>query len=231
MELKKQINLTIGPGGEVRWGCPLPPNYRVDENERCIELPLVLTITHDTPLILDAGCALNYPKTHTWVRGHIVHVGLGREPHHAHARRHYVEADLRNLPFRTASCPSVVCVSTLEHIGMDNRHYGWDANTRFRESWVRAAIELRRVATETILVTVPCGRSETHPSGRWAAFDERDLAILLQLFAPIDYSLAGYQKDETGWRLAPPAALYEESAWNAEGQVVGMAALWAQVTT
>ena len=36
----------------------------------------------------------------------------------------YVTADLRELPFADESFDTIVCVSTLDHVGMDNSAYG-----------------------------------------------------------------------------------------------------------
>ena len=67
-------------------------------------------------------------------------------------------ADVRALPFRDREFGVAVCISTLEHVGRDNRAYGLgaDEGTGGPEE---ALLELRRVASRTLL-SVPTGERE-----------------------------------------------------------------------
>ena len=42
----------------------------------------------------------------------------------------YVYCDLRDLPLRDAFYDTVISLSTLEHVGMDDEHYGSDGRPR-----------------------------------------------------------------------------------------------------
>jgi hypothetical protein len=65
-------------------------------------------------------------------------------------------ADVRALPFADDSYDVAVCLSTLEHVGMDNANYGLQEGAG---GDVEALRELGRVAPR-VLLTVPAGRDE-----------------------------------------------------------------------
>ena len=69
-----------------------------------------------------------------------------------------VEADVRSLPFRDVEFGAAICISTLEHVGRDNRAYGLAAEHN-AEGPLAALHELRRVAGRTLL-SVPTGERE-----------------------------------------------------------------------
>jgi SAM-dependent methyltransferase len=90
-----------------------------------------------------------------------------------------VRADVRELPFRGGSIDVAFCISTLEHVGQDNRVYG--AGHEHDPDAIAAALaELARVLARAgrLLVTVPTGADEEHEwfvqraPERWAAFFE-----------------------------------------------------------
>jgi SAM-dependent methyltransferase len=69
-----------------------------------------------------------------------------------------VVADVRELPFSDGELDVAVCISTLEHIGRDNRVYGLDAE-RDGNGPLAALSELRRAAGR-LLLSVPTGERE-----------------------------------------------------------------------
>ena len=111
-----------------------------------------------------------------------------------------VVADMRDLPFPERSFDLALCVSTLEHVGRDNRVYGVDAR---REGGIPEALaELRRVLDRRgrLVVTVPCGEREEHdwflqdePSGWNEAFLAAGFAVVAQ---------EAYERGAEGWRPA-----------------------------
>jgi SAM-dependent methyltransferase len=113
-----------------------------------------------------------------------------------------VLADVRDLPFPDRSFDLVLCVSTLEHVGRDNRVYGADATG---EGGIDDALEeLRRVLDRRgrLVVTVPCGEREEHewfvqdePSGWNEAFLAAGFAVVAQ---------ETYERLAQGWRAADP---------------------------
>lgn len=184
---------------------PLPPLYGIGLDERVVELPWVFA-QKPSGRALDAGSSLNH--------GHVLERFLPAfseltivtlEPEEVafpNRRVSYVYADLRELPFREDAFDSIVCVSTLEHVGMDNALYGAETPAG-EDAWratARAIEELRRVLVPggMVFVTVPYGVREDH--GWQRQFDRADVDRLLDLLAPDDFSLAVYRYTERGWQ-------------------------------
>lgn len=157
--------------------------------------------------ILDAGSVLNHPRILAYCRREGIHpisiVTLhyeGRAEVSDEVR--YEFADLRHLPYRDGWFSSVICLSTLEHVGMDNRMYGDSASGSESPTHeaLRAMQELRRVTQVggLLLLSVPFGARDHRP---WIRIVDGDaLRSLVQ--AP------GWRVDDTrivratrdGWR-------------------------------
>jgi hypothetical protein len=134
-------------------------------DERVVELPLAVALARRQPTghVLDAGAALNLRITHDALPAgqRMVHVtqSAAAEPALLDGNRFsYLWADLRDLPFAAGVFDLALCVSTLEHVGMDNRRYGGPAENS-PQSALKAVAELHRVvhAEGCILITVPFG--------------------------------------------------------------------------
>ena len=117
----------------------------------------------------------------------------------------YVYADVRKLPFADSAFDVVACISTLEHIGMDNTRYGGaarahgDVGTETRAAFA----ELLRVLAPggTLYASVPFGAREDH--GWLRQLDQADLDDLLGVAEPGNASFV-YAYSRKGWQLTPP---------------------------
>jgi len=68
------------------------------------------------------------------------------------------QADVRKLPYADGSFDLVTCISTLEHIGMDNSEWHIEGGQE-TEGDLKALVEMRRVLSGEgrLPVTVPFG--------------------------------------------------------------------------
>jgi SAM-dependent methyltransferase len=113
-----------------------------------------------------------------------------------------VRADARNLPFPDGAFDVAFCISTLEHVGFDNRRYGYEEKPD--EGGMESALtELRRVLTRDgrLLVSVPCGEPQHH--GWYVQFDPAGWRSLFEQGGFSVHELEYYQHHADGWRAAP----------------------------
>ena len=176
-----------------------PPGH----DERVVEIPWVLARYAGEPRVLDVGYAYAEPVYLAALLALGAHelVGVDLVENEIPGLRPVV-ADLRELPFEQDSFDLVFCVSTLEHIGLDNRVYGLAAE-RDERGRSRALRELRRVLARggRLLVTVPCG--EPQDLG-WQVQDDVD--GWNRLFTRAGFFIAEeevYELGDAGWRAAP----------------------------
>ncbi|MGB9184342.1 MAG: methyltransferase domain-containing protein [Solirubrobacteraceae bacterium] len=201
-------------------GGRLPEGYGAGFNERVVEYPWALTrLSGDD--VLDAGSTFNHAALLDRFSGKNLTIAtLAPEPRSFVERRiSYIYADLRALPFRDDAFDQVLCVSVLEHIGMDNRGYGADAPAAShpRAEARRALVELTRVVRPggRINLTVPYGtRTEM---GWFRQFDQEDVNELLAGVTAESIDVSVYRRDDSGWQLttleAASGAAYADGAY------------------
>jgi SAM-dependent methyltransferase len=167
-------------------------------DERAIEIPWALSRIGGARRVLDVGSA-NAPAAYLaalltagipeLVFADVVEADLPG----------FVGADVRELPFPDASFDLALCISTLEHIGRDNRVYG--AAEECEGGELAALQELRRV-NRRLLVTIPTGDDEDHG---WFVQREPDAWNRLFLDAGLDVDEEEiYALGPDGWRAAGP---------------------------
>lgn len=172
-------------------------------DERAIEIPWALSRVAPVDRVLDLGTANAEPayvaalvtaKPRELVGADLVEADV--------PGLRTVVADLRDLPFADRAFDLVLCISTLEHVGRDNRVYGVDAP---REGSIEAGLEeLRRVLDRSgrLVVTVPCGEPEEHD---W--FVQRDPEGWNRAYLAAGFAVAAqetYELTPEGWRAADP---------------------------
>ena len=174
-------------------------------DERLIEIPWVLSRLGDAKRVLDVGYANAEPAyLAALVNAEVddlVGVDLAERP--VPGLRSVV-ADARSLPFDSGSFDAVICISTLEHVGRDNRLYG-GAEEHDERGIATALEELRRVVAPSgrLLVTVPTGTGEDHgsfvqlPPDEWLGLYERAGLVV------VEHEV--YGKGAHEWSWAEPA--------------------------
>jgi SAM-dependent methyltransferase len=171
-------------------------------DERVVEIPWTLARLRGERRVLDVGYAFAEPAYLAGLAAAVPDglVGVDLIERDVAGLRPVV-ADVRALPFASRSFDAALCISTLEHVGLDNRVYG-GPRERDESGPVTALRELRRVLARRgrLLVTVPTGRPEEQPTQV-----VHDPAAWLALFRSggfLVHEHEVYERTPAGWRAA-----------------------------
>src|ERR1044072_199712 len=186
----------------------LPKGYGYRLDARIIEIPWVLSRVRQWKdgRFLDAGSALNYDivlSAPALKEKQTTIVTLAPEGQAFwQLGVSYVFGDLRDLDFRDSRFDSIACISTIEHIGMDNSMYAGPAEIARRgdpRECLLAVKELKRVLKPggVLYITFPFGRYENH--GWFQQFDAALVDTLFEAFGPSDYKENIFQYYPDGW--------------------------------
>ena len=203
-------------------GAALPPAFGFRLDERVIEIPWIFSRIAPAPgRFLDAGSALNHEETIARLmayRKDLTIMTLAPERQAFWDRGiSYHFGDLCALPFRDQWFDEIACISTLEHVGMDNLNYGESGEPALqRESFQEAARELWRVLKPggALLITVPFGKRQDVVWSNVVFMQQFDPALVQSLVGCFDGGMTRicyYQYHPDGWQLSD-----EESCRNAE---------------
>ncbi len=195
----------------------LPDGYGFRLDERVIEYPWVLSrLSLNSGHLLDAGASLNHEyllQLSLLMRKSIAIYTLVPEGPKAHRPNvSYICGDLRNTILRDGLFQEIVCISTLEHIGMDNAVlYTHDcSHQESRPSDYRLALaELSRLLAPNgrLFITVPYGQYENH--GWFQQFDRARLTDVIVASTGTVTDLAFFKYEATGWMRSDADACKE----------------------
>ena len=201
-----------GLGEQFRPGQQLRQGYGVRLDERVVEYPWLVSRLAPAPsLLMDAGSALN----HGFLLSHpalsqktIVIYNLAPEGTVSRPNVSYIYGDLRQTILKDQICDEVACISTLEHVGMNNRQL-YTRDNRYDESrpsdYRTVMRELRRVLVPggRLLLTVPYGKYQNF--GWMQQFDGELLADAVRAFDGTLEEQTFYRYTPGGWVLADAA--------------------------
>jgi SAM-dependent methyltransferase len=193
-----------------RTGRPLPAGYGYRLDARVVEIPWVLSrLDPGAGTILDAGSSLNAEPVLTadWISDkHLTIVTLAPERYcFWKLGISYHFGDLRRLIFADQTFDTVICISTIEHVGMDNSLYAGQADIAKRGStdeFKLAVQELKRVLRPggKCFFSVPFGRYENH--GWFQQFNAGLADQLIKAFQPRSMEEAVFRYHPEGWQVS-----------------------------
>jgi hypothetical protein len=187
----------------------LPVHYGYRLDERVVEYPWILThLDMRDTVLLDAGSALNFQdilSLDILMKKKIVIYTLAPEDVISRETLSYIYGDLRYTILRSEIFDEIACISTLEHIGMNNTLL-YTKNIRYEEGeiddYLLAIKEFRRLLKPEgkLLITVPYGRYENH--GWLQQFDEKMIDKTVDGFAGSRSQVTYYRYYPDGWQIA-----------------------------
>jgi SAM-dependent methyltransferase len=191
----------------------LPPGFGRMLDERAVELPWAIArLDPGTARVLDAGSSLNHEHVldhPVWTDKTLYLMTLAPEAVCFWQRGFsYIFGDLRDIPTRDGFYDTVMCVSTLEHIGLDNTLFtGAQAQAETAAGGFGAAMqEFRRVLRPggRLLLTVPFGQYAALQTQ--VVFDSPSLRAALEAFGPAQTTATFFRYSAEGWQIADESA-------------------------
>jgi SAM-dependent methyltransferase len=195
-----------------RQGDPLPGSFGLGIDERCVEYPWFFANASPAALTyLDAGSIFNSRLLlqHSFWKGRQLTI-LTLSPEANCFWRlgvSYQYGDLRRSPFRDGCFDEIACLSTLEHVGMDNSYYvhrPTHENLRVHD-FLYALSEIRRILKPggRLLLSVPYGVYRNY--GTFQQFDAHLVSAAMDAFRPCVECIRYYRYTPAGWQIATSA--------------------------
>jgi len=195
-----------------RTGTALPAQFGERLDERIVEYPWVFShLDTGDGLIFDAGSTFNKDfllATPTLEKRKIIVYTLETDWIVLNSRVSYLFGDLRDILLRDETVSSIVCISTLEHVGFTYEYGTYSKRNPWPhsqpESFVGAIREFARILKPggQLLLTVPFGRYEDH--GWLQQFDRRRIDQVIEAFGGTVADQTFYAYHPDGWQMASP---------------------------
>lgn len=193
----------------------LANGYGVGIDERIVEFPWFLSrISPEGGRLLDAGSAVNHKflLNHAALQNKEIFISTLAPENDAWWRRgiSYVYEDFRSSCFRDNYFDSIVCISTLEHVGLDNTLLYTSDNSKSENSKDDTSLvmlEFKRMLRPggKLYLTFPYGKH--HNYGWFQVFDANGVASLAKSFMPKERKDHYYGYGSTGWFSTTPESL------------------------
>jgi hypothetical protein len=188
---------------------PLPGGYGVRLDERVIEYPWMLArLSPTASRLMDAGSALNFDflLAHPALqRKSVIIYTLAPEGTVSRPNVSYIYGDLRQTLLRDGVFDEIACISTIEHVGLNNTmlYTGDRRHDESRPSDYRVALrEFHRLLAPggRLLLTVPFGKYQH--LGWFQQFDRDVLTDAVRAFGGSLEEETFYRYTAGGWVLS-----------------------------
>lgn len=187
----------------------LPAQYGFRLDERVVEYPWVLgKLDAAERFLLDAGSALNFQyilDLPVLKSRSVIIYNLAPENTVKRSNVSYIYGDLRHTILDSECFDEIVCISTLEHVGMSNT-FLYSKDPRFNEfrldDYQHVVREFKRLLKPggRLFITVPYGRYENL---NWLQqFDHQKIKTVLDVFGGSASNVAYYKYFADGWQVA-----------------------------
>ncbi len=190
----------------------LPINYGVGIDERVVEYGWLFSrIGDENRFLLDAGSALNlsYILEQDVLKNRpVVIYNLAPEQVTRRSNLSYIYGDLKQTVLRSECFYEIVCISVLEHVGMNNT-FLYSENSTYNEfkpdDYQLVVREFRRLLKPggKLFLTVPYGCYENH--GWLQQFDQKMIKKLIEVFDGSECHVVYYKYFSNGWQIADSA--------------------------
>ena len=185
--------------GKPRYG------YRIDE--RIVEYPWFFSrLPQDSGVLLDAGSILNYPQVlaHPKLANKKLFISTLAHEGQAYPERNisYVYEDFRAPCYKEGFFDWICCLSTLEHVGMDNTlHYTFDEEKKEckHNDYITAINALHSCLKPggTLFLSIPYGTYKNH---NWfQVFNATMLDTIINSFSPAKHIETIFQYVDDHW--------------------------------
>jgi hypothetical protein len=178
-------------------------------DERVVEYPWVFTRLPQKGIVLDAGSTFNKERllsSELLKNRSLIIYTLETDRIILNSKVSYLFGDLRDIILKDAAVTSVVCISTLEHVGFTYAYKVYSKRNPWPHampnSYLDAIGEFRRVLAPggTLLLTVPYGCYEVH--GWLQQFDAAHIESVKQRFGGTVRSETYFRYADGAWRVA-----------------------------
>lgn len=191
-------------------GTTLPSSFGTRIDERIVEYSWLLSHMHDgAAVLLDAGSALNFEAILAHPRLSQKKITIATLHPEANCFWNkgvsYLFGDIRSMPFVSETFDIITCISTLEHVGMDNTKI-YTSDAAFRENktedYLVAVAEFKRLLKPggTLFITVPFGIY--HHFGFFQQFNREMVRKVTKIFGEDKSMLTFYKYENNGWNIS-----------------------------
>lgn len=188
----------------------LPQSYGFRLDERIVEYPwLISQLPLNEGKLLDAGSTLNFDfiLSNNVFASKKMYISTLAPEANCYWKKgiSYIYEDLRETCYKDDYFDWVVCLSTIEHIGLDNRMLYTDdisKNENNSETYLLAIKELYRILKPggVLYITVPFGKKKNH--GWFQVFDSKEIDNLIEVFSPKSFIENHFKYEPDGWRVS-----------------------------